>query len=387
MSDSLGPLRSLGTAALGLAKRTTSGRMALARVAAVADPAMLPPQLREVGTKELASWKQTPEPQSAADVEKQLRGAWGEKPSKLLDDFDPEPVAVTVSSQVHRGSYDGEPVAIKLLKPGLTAIVRADLDAAEALAGPMRGALPGTDFGALLAEVRERVLDELDLEHEGSSQRTLSRALRGVDGVQIPLAVSDLTHHDVLVRAWVEGEPLGPGADPVHAATLVTALATAARAGVVYADVEADNVLVMSDGTLALIDAGAVARTDRERGALLGGALTSLGAGDHEAVASVLVELGWFDDAAAAAQAAALGHDLGAPLLSGPATLDLDVLGSMAGEGYARLAEAAALARHVTVVPSDLGGLRMMGTATATLALLGATEDWPALVAGALETA
>ena len=86
-------------------------------------------------------------------------------------------MAVTPISQVHRGVLDGTPVAVKVLRPGLASSVRQDLALLEGLIAPLGAAFPAIDAGAILHEVRERVLDELDLENEAVAQRRFHRAL------------------------------------------------------------------------------------------------------------------------------------------------------------------------------------------------------------------
>ncbi|MFX8457353.1 AarF/UbiB family protein, partial [Acinetobacter baumannii] len=54
-------------------------------------------------------------------------------------------------------------------------------------------------------ELRERILDELDLEHEAGVQRRFHRALRRHASVVVPAPVTRLAHPAVPVRAWLDG--------------------------------------------------------------------------------------------------------------------------------------------------------------------------------------
>ena len=123
---------------------------------------------------------------SRSRTSRSLKGAWGSPPGKVLDKIDREPLAVTPSAQVHRGVRDGTAVAVKVLRPGLAGAVRNDLALLDVLAAPLRQVFGAMDAGAILREVRETALDELDLEHEASTQRQLRRTLRGVDGLVVP---------------------------------------------------------------------------------------------------------------------------------------------------------------------------------------------------------
>jgi len=388
VSDELGAIRALANAGLALARKASSGRMALARIAEIADPALLPADIRDIAATELATWNQTPEALSTGEVEKLLRAAWGEKPAKMLDDFEPEPVAQTVGVQIHRGSHDGRAVAVKILRPGLVELVRADLKLLETLAAPLRSALPNADPQALIREASERVLDELDLEHEGAAQRALARALRNAPGVHAPATITALTHPGVLVREWAEGTTLADGAtvaDPRAAARdLVRALVTAARAGTLHADPEPGNVVIGPDGGLALIDAGASARVPTERVDDAATALAAFRANDAQGLGTALQALGWLADSGVGERILAVGREVIGPFLDGPQRLDAPAIGARADVAWAQRRTIAALAPQITVPPQDLWPLRGIGGAGATLAKLGATHDWPALIEDAL---
>ncbi len=389
MADELGAIRALANAGLSLAEKTSSGRMGLARVAALADPELMPARMREQARKDIAAWSEhTPDPMKAGDVEKILKSAWGDRPSKVLDEFDPEPVATTVTSQVHKGQRDGTTVAIKVLRPGLAELIRADLKVAETLAAPLKNALPQSDPTRIIRETSERLLDELDLEHEGQAQRALGRALRGVDGVSVPAPDTELTHSTVLVREWAEGRTLAEGATVPDAGAaardLITALVTGARNGTLHADPEPANIVVAADGTLQLIDAGAVARIPAGRVAQAAKALDAFHAGDADALGAALADLGWLADTAAAAEILAHGRDLAAPFLDGPARLDAQIAAQQVEQALDRIADIAPLAGAISVVPEDLWALRGINSAALTIIKLGATHDWPTLLTDAL---
>ncbi len=57
----------------------------------------------------------------------------------------------------------------------------------------------------MLAEIRERISDELDYELEAQHQRRLGRLLRGHPHVRVPRVHTDLATRRVLVTEYVEG--------------------------------------------------------------------------------------------------------------------------------------------------------------------------------------
>jgi hypothetical protein len=352
-------LRALARAALALARPTPSFRVALA--------ALRPPA-------ELVGPLLAAETEAAVAAVKPFDARKALKRLDELEDVEQEPVAVTPTSQVHRATVDGEAVAVKVRRAGVAEGVRTDLRVVDALGRPLGAALPAVDVSGLLAEVRARVGEELDLEHEGDAARRLARSLRGHERFTAPMPVSRLTSEDVLVLEWIDGEP--PAA--ADAAGILRFHVGSARAGLVHAEPHGDHVLRLADGRLAFLDAGATRQVDPARVDGAVAALDALTARDGEALGRALDGLGWLP-ADAGPEALQLALEIGGELLDGPATLDLSLLVAMRDRVLARLDRVAALAARTTVPPEDLWPLRMLGGLGLTLAELGATEDWPAL--------
>jgi hypothetical protein len=404
MSDRERPRRAVERAAWLLAD-APSTRLALAHLAGVLPPgadAELPPDLRRRLQAAAADGRVA---MPTDHVERQLREAWG-RVDGVLDELDPEPVAVRPGGQVHRGVHDGAPVAVKVRRPGLAPVVRGDLVLVEQAARMVAGAVPGIDVAGLLSEVRERVLDEFDLEHEASVQRAFARALRSSERFVVGLPVSELSAETVLVTPWVEGTPLvelarvtspeaAGTADPrpnassarlgaAHA--LVAFHLGAARFGTMHADPDPRDALLARDGRLAILDFGATARVPADRVDLGAAVLDALAERDGAGLARALDALGWLPAATADDGATLLGwaeRVLGA-FLHGSALLDPDTVGDALERGGRAAPEAAALARRIRVQPQDLWPLRGLGQLALALAPLGVEADWLALAREAL---
>jgi hypothetical protein len=370
-------LRALLEAGGALVRRSASGRMALARAAALVDPAALPGGPAELPAPLADARAAADAPLDEREAERRLK--------RVVAAWDAEPLAVAPASQVHRGTTDdGDAVAVKLQRPGLAAGVRSDLALLDALAGPLRQAFRALDAGALLREVREAALDELDLEHEASNQRQARRALRGVDGLVVPAPDLSRSDEDVLVTELLDGPTLADAApdDPGRAArTLLAAHVTAARAGIALTDPRPSHVILLAGGDVGLLGTGAARPVDRERVAAGLDAAAALRAGDEDAFADAVAgRLRLLPDPAARKAYVLLGELLDG-LLSGPATLDAAALRGIAERAVRRLDPLVDLAAVVTPRPADLGAARSLLQLAALLARLEATEDWGALLA------
>jgi predicted unusual protein kinase regulating ubiquinone biosynthesis (AarF/ABC1/UbiB family) len=362
---------------LRLARTSPSGRVLLARLADVLDPAWLAPDGVRLAQELSAARAQVAQPLELRRVESALREAWGVAPTEELDDLDATPAAVTPTAQVHRGRLDGRPVAVKVLRPGIAAAVRRDLALLENLLVPLRAAFPAQDAAAVVGEFRERVLDELDLEHEAAVQRRFYRALRHHPFLRVPSPVTRLARETVLVSEWIEGVPLSDATDRDRACARLVAFAMgAARAGLVHADFDPRDVLVEPDGRLAVLDFGATRIVARERLDHAAAALDALVGQDEAAFGAATAALGWLG-ADQAGHALGLAQDvLGELAGPDPVRLDRDAVLTLRDRGEVHREQVAALVPWIALPPDDLWPARGLAQLFGTIARVGATGSW-----------
>jgi hypothetical protein len=381
-------LRDVLQRAADLVAATTTTRVALQGLASAVDLDVVPEALRGPIATRLAT-AGAPEPLPAKEVERRLRAAWGRPPGKVLDDLDEEPAAVTPAAQVHRGVLDRAAVAVKVRRPGVAEALRGDLALVDVVAPLFAGLLPAADVGALAREVRERALDELDLEHEAAVQRTVARALRRHPDLVVPVPRTDLSHEGVLVADWVEGTPVrdlggAPEVDRRRVAELaVRFFLGGARLGTVHADAHPDDVLLLADGRVAVLDFGASARVAPERADRAADALQALAGDDASGLGAALDALGWLP-AADGPAAHRLGREVLGDLLGPSAVLDAAAVRATAERGLRRVRHGLALAGRAPVPPADLWPLRGAGALGLLLARLEVRADWVSLALRAL---
>lgn len=379
-------LDALAQVALRLARSAPSGRILLAQLAIGVDPEWVPLPWGEELLAEMRSARGTSlEPLSGKRVEQSLRAAWGVRPREELDELALEPVAVTPTSQVHRGVRDGSPVAVKVQRPGLARTVGQDLALLESLVTPLRAAFPALDAGAVLREIAERVRDELDLEHEAANARQIHRRLRGHPRLVVPAPVTRLAAEEVLVREWIDGSELLSVATPDRpAAALVEFVLGGCASGIMNSGLTAEDVLVLDDGRVAVVDHGTCCAVDRGRLADAVAALEALLDEDPGELARALTGLGWLP-AGSAPEALELLRDVLGELL-GPTAVRLDTAAlRAAGERVrARGDRVLGLLRAGALAPLDLWPARGVAQLFATLARVGASGEWSALARGAL---
>jgi predicted unusual protein kinase regulating ubiquinone biosynthesis (AarF/ABC1/UbiB family) len=371
---------------LRLARSAPSGRVLLARIAGGIDLEWIPRPWGDAIAVELAAAQAgAREAVSARRIEQALCEAWGARPADELDDFDRDPVAVTATRQVHRGVLDGAPVAVKVLRPGLARSVRQDLALLDALLAPLGAAFPALDARAVLGEFRERVLDEIDLEQEATAQRRFHRALRGHATLMVPAPVMRLAHAGVLVSEWVDGTPLSQAADrDPAAAQLVRFALGATAAGIVHADPDPEDVLVLPDGRLAILGFGAWCEVDRDRVVLATAAFDAFLERDVDAFARAVEGLGWLPADRAPVALDVIERALGDLAGPGPVRLDQDAVLGARNRLIDQPDAVVELILHGALPPQDLWPARGVARLFGTIARVGATGDWRELIGDAL---
>ena len=192
--------------------------------------------------------------------------------SRVFPTFDPKPLAAASLGQVHRATLrDGREVVVKVQRPGVRRQVLEDMEVLADLAEVLDAR---TDLGRygladLLEEFRKSLLDELDYHQEAENLTTIGSILADRPGIVVPKPYPDYSTSRVLTMEFVDGKkitdlgPLGrleldgaPLADDLFSAYLEQVLVQ----GVFHADPHPGNVLLTSDGRIALLDIGMVAR-------------------------------------------------------------------------------------------------------------------------------
>jgi predicted unusual protein kinase regulating ubiquinone biosynthesis (AarF/ABC1/UbiB family) len=284
--------------------RMKGAAMKLGQLASFIDTEFLPPEYRELYQEQLASLRSTAPPMPWEKVRVVLDEDLGEPVEELFEDFEHEAAAAASIGQVHRAVLpDGRRVAVKIQYPGVAAAIAADMQNAGMLMRLAKALAPGLDAGAAAAELKERVMEELDYELEAQSQRTFARAYRGHPFIHVPDVVTRLSTERVLVSEWVDGA----GFDAVRA------LPQAERDrfgeivfrfcfGSIYnlqhfnADAHPGNYLHMPDGRVAFLDFGMTKQLDQDQIDLEIAALEAIFGDDPEGLRLALHDLGFLRD-------------------------------------------------------------------------------------------
>ena len=240
------------------------------------------------------------------EVQQVLRSELGADVDDVFQSFDRTPLAAASIAQVHAATLSsGQRVVVKVRRPGIETVVAWDLDIVDRLAVRLqRSTRWGRGVGAvdLSNGFAQALREELDLRIEAQNMTTVAAAgaVNGDPGsVRIPKAHRSLCTANVLVMERLEGRALGQvglteqiGDRQELARTLFdTLLREVMIEGVFHADPHPGNVLLLTDGQLALLDFGSVGRIDAGLRGALQRLLLAVDRGDPAALQDALLEI------------------------------------------------------------------------------------------------
>src|ERR1700754_198807 len=167
----------------------------------------LPEAQRDELQAKLATLRDDVPPVPFPRLEKLMRKELGAPLDRVFAEFDERAFAAASIGQVHRATtLDGDEVVVKVQYPGVAEAVESDLRSASLLLPLIKRLAPSLDAKALLAELRDRIGEELDYELEAQHQRRVERLFRGHPFIRVPRVRTDLSTRRVLVSEYVEGE-------------------------------------------------------------------------------------------------------------------------------------------------------------------------------------
>ncbi|KDN74940.1 ABC transporter ATP-binding protein [Streptomyces olindensis] len=238
-----------------------------------------------------------------AVLEERLGEGWHE----LFLEFEDKPAAAASIGQVHRGVWhDGREVAVKVQYPGAGEALLSDLNQLSRFSRLLGPLIPGMDIKPLIAELKDRVSEELDYGLEAQAQQAHAEEFTDDPDVVVPQVVHQ--SDQVLVTEWIDGIPLseiisdGTQEQRDRAGQLLARFLFSgpARTGLLHADPHPGNFRLLPGGPegeddwrLGVLDFGTVDRLPGGLPATIGESLRMTLDGEAEAVYELLCAEGF----------------------------------------------------------------------------------------------
>lgn len=259
---------------------------------------------------ELAKLQDRVPPFPGAIARELIEHAYGRPLGAVFGGFDETPLAAASIAQVHTARLPGgEEVVVKVLRPGMRAVIARDLEVLYALAefahrySPELRRLRPRE---VVAEYEKTILDELDLMREAANASQLKRNFAGSDLLYVPEVHWDYCRNDVMVMERIHGVPISDLARLKAAGTDIARLAENGvrifftqvfRHNFFHADMHPGNIFVLTEDPqrprYAAVDFGIVGSLDPRDQQYLAENFLAVFDRDYRRVAQLHLQSGW----------------------------------------------------------------------------------------------
>jgi predicted unusual protein kinase regulating ubiquinone biosynthesis (AarF/ABC1/UbiB family) len=362
--------------------------MKVGQMASILDLGGLPPdEVAELHAK-LGELRDDAPRASFKEMRKVIEEDLGDRISNCFAEFDPDATAAASIGQVYRARlHDGREVAVKVQYPRVAAAVRADLQNLGLIMRAAKRFAPGLDAKATALELRDRISEELDYEHEAQAQRAFARRWRGHPFIFIPNVVTSMCRARVLVSEWVEGigfdelvEAPRATRDRVGEIILRFFLGSLFRFGQFSGDPHPGNFLLLRDGRVAFLDFGMTKTVPRWRIEAELGVRRAALERDADGVHAGLAALGFFEAHDPRFDPARVLEHVRAVNAwyadDEPVTLTPEYVSALLAHAGDPRSEYWDLMRNETIPPDSLFASRMQGITLSAVGELTATANW-----------
>lgn len=205
------------------------------------------------------------------EIHAELQKAWATDPAIVLQSIDHTPLAAGSLGQVHRAVFEGREVVVKVLRPGVDAVVRRDVRIALRIVDWVYTRFPHHHvfgFRIVLDEFSKHVGEEMDFVREGAQCARMRARFADEPRLRIPYVEATLTRHTVLVMEYLPGTRIDQldtriASGELSATALVETLIESyarmmLRDGVFHADPHPGNLSIDTQGRIVLLDFGMV---------------------------------------------------------------------------------------------------------------------------------
>ena len=259
---------------------------------------------------ELAKLQDRVPPFPGAIARESIERAYARALPQVFDAFDEIPLAAASIAQVHAARLPGgAEVVVKVLRPGMRAVIERDLEVLQALADlAHRYWAEGRRLRPreLVAEYHKTILDELDLMREAANASQLKRNFAASELLYVPEVHWDYCRTDVMVMERIHGVPISERSRLQAAGADIAQLAENGvrifftqvfRHNFFHADMHPGNIFVLVDDPqrprYAAVDFGIVGTLDPADQQYLAENFLAVFDRDYRRVAQLHLQSGW----------------------------------------------------------------------------------------------
>lgn len=207
-------------------------------------------------------------------IEAQIVKNLDKKPEELFASFERKPYAAASIGQVHRATTrDGREVVVKIQYPGVKESVDSDMAHLKFALRASRLLKVKKDVAdAYFAEIRERIMEELDYVNEAANLNLFREFHSGHDPkLIIPAVIDEFSTHEILTLSFEDGDHIQDVLDKGYPQEVINEIGHRIfqvmgreifELKAVHGDPHPGNFAFRPDGSVVMYDFGCIKRLD-----------------------------------------------------------------------------------------------------------------------------
>lgn len=205
------------------------------------------------------------------DVRELLKTDLGIDPEEFFTDIEEEPFASASISQVYKAELkNGQPVILKIKRPGIREVVASDMLIMKDIAGFLTSysdAFRRINLVEVLEAFEKSIFQELSFLNELANIERFSRNFKGNEAIYLASAYPELSNDSILCMEFIAGAKItdkeaivsmGLSPEKITHTGLDLYLIQVLEHGFFHADPHPGNLLVLQSGQIAFIDFGSM---------------------------------------------------------------------------------------------------------------------------------
>ncbi len=215
-------------------------------------------------------------PVDTATVREVIEAEPGKPVLVIFEELSEQPLAAASLGQVHRATYRGDQVVVKVLRPGVEETIGMDLRITRRLLGVLNRLFTSHHLvmlSSIIDEFARIISEEMDFAKEAENTERFRENFRANLNLIIPEVYPELTTERVLVLRYYRGTRVdrlaSTQAKGIDVARVLENLVEiygqqVLLDGFFHADPHPGNILIKEDGRIVLVDFGMVVTLDEE---------------------------------------------------------------------------------------------------------------------------
>lgn len=242
-------------------------------------------------------------PRPFSEVKQRIEAELKQPLDAIFQEVSEMPIAAASIGQAHKATLkDGTSVIVKVQHANIEKTAKIDLEIIRILTKIVGYIFEIKGIEYVYSQIQKMIVEELDFEQEARSMEIINENITAIEGIIVPKLYSEFSTKRILVSGFCEGVKINNIKQLDEWKIDKTAIANRLviaycqmvfKDGFYHADPHPGNILVQQDGTIVLLDFGAVATLDPKMQQGLPKLIEAAIKNDSETIIKILLDLGF----------------------------------------------------------------------------------------------